>query len=66
MRSHHTVDVGQTWKASDPRRLRLFRVRGVVHSNVIVQNLYPIGQDVAVIPVDKFLVTGTKGYTRVA
>lgn len=67
MRSHHTVDIGQVWQSSDrrPSRQRLFRIHGLMGNSVIVRNLFP-NQSIQAIPCDRFLLTGSKGYTRVS
>ncbi len=69
MRTRATLDAGQVWRVSDPRRLRAFRIVGQVGSKVYVDVLYPPtrGRRLTCQTVDAgaFQVTGTKGLVRV-
>lgn len=72
MRTNANVQPGQTWRDSDPRRLRLLRVAALINdTEAIVEVLYPPARPgrsfgLPSIPMDRFVTTGPKGLTRVA
>lgn len=70
MRTNTNVQPGQTWRDSDPRRLRLLRVAAIVNdSDAIVEVVYPAprkGFGMPSISLQRFLTTGPKGLTRMS
>lgn len=66
----HSVEMGQVWRSSDPRRLSAFRIVARTPEHARVLSLYPLvpppSWGLRWIPLDRFLVTGPKGYTRVS
>lgn len=73
MRTHLTVAPGQLWQSSDRRRLTLVRVAYVYQwkpdsdiGQVAVDAVYPPNGHKRELPLRRFLVTGSKGYMRVA
>lgn len=72
MRTNANVQPGQTWRDSDPRRLRLLRVAALIaDGDAIVEVLYPPARPgrafgLPSIPMDRFLTTGPRGLTRMS
>lgn len=66
MRTNPCVQVGQTWRSSDPRRLSAFRVVDLTSDVVLVEPIYPKGRSQRALLLDAFLLTGSKGYTRLS
>lgn len=67
MRTNKNIRPGQTWRDSDPRRLRLLRViRVTPEQDVICTVLYPASFGVPTVPLRRFLTTGPKGLTRMS
>lgn len=70
MRTNANVQPGQTWRDSDPRRLRLLRVAAVINdSEAMVEVMYPTprpGFGMPSISLMRFVTTGPKGLTRVS
>lgn len=65
-RTNANVQVGQTWQSSDPRRLSAFRVIDLTSDVVLVDPIYPRCRPQRGVRLDAFLLTGTKGYTRLS
>ena len=66
MRTNANVQSDQVWQSSDPRRLSAFRVADLTADVLLVEPIYPKGRPQRALRLDAFLLTGTKGYTRLS
>ncbi len=66
MRTNDNVQPGQVWRSSDPRRLSAFRVIDVTADVVFGEPIYPESRYNRTLALAAFLLTGSKGYTRLS
>lgn len=66
MRTNANVQVGQRWESSDPRRLFLIEIADITGDVALLETLYPKGRLQRAVTLDRFQITGSKGYTRVS